>query len=402
MATIDLKYGTRPIPSNTTRPSSTFSAPEQASVSFGRRARQETRSSDRLTAARRPRQPRRNRPDRRPRRDTCRGRGQIVNLVVRRLIANGTAAHEIRIIFATGIHRKVTEAEKAAILTPFIAQRIKTLDHDPRDLMQLVTLGSTSGGIPIELNRALVDHDHVVLVGGVSFHYFAGFTGGLSRSERRNRRVRTHKLTCGTCMAMMCSRVNGGAARWCPGGGRRAGPGGRDGRRRFLRCGRRPRTGGRGGSATPSCSRTGTAGAGCSRCCRPAFLVDGRPVTLAGPAAEPTGPRRAPRPVRSRCRAHRPGSRGPAGSGSRACTTPPSSSGSGATTCGSRASSSNRSTASTTWRARARVRPRAAATHRRARRPPRRRAARRPGSPAGARPRTCSSPATRTSTSGRR
>jgi len=109
------------------------------------------------------------------RRTAC---GQVVNLVVRRLIAGGTAPHEIRIIFATGIHRNVTEAEKAAILTPFIAQRINTLDHGPRDLMQIIQLGETSGGIPIELNRALVEHDHVIILGGISFHYFAGFTGG--------------------------------------------------------------------------------------------------------------------------------------------------------------------------------------------------------------------------------
>ncbi len=106
------------------------------------------------------------------------GCGQVVNLLVRRLIANGTAAFDIRIIFATGIHRRVSDEEKAEILTPFIAQRIKTLDHAPRDLMQIVRLGKTSGGIPVELNRALVEHDHVILVGGVSFHYFAGFTGG--------------------------------------------------------------------------------------------------------------------------------------------------------------------------------------------------------------------------------
>ncbi len=104
--------------------------------------------------------------------------GQIVNLLVRRLIANGSAPHEINIIFATGIHRRVTETEKAAILTPFIAQRIKTLDHDPRDLAQIIRLGETSGGIPIELNRALTMYDRIILVGGVNFHYFAGFTGG--------------------------------------------------------------------------------------------------------------------------------------------------------------------------------------------------------------------------------
>jgi nickel-dependent lactate racemase len=106
------------------------------------------------------------------------GCGQVVNLVVRRLIANGTAAHDIRIIFATGIHRKVTAAEREAILTSFIAQRIKTLDHDPRDLVQLVHLGETSGGIPIEINRAVTEHDRVIIIGGVTFHYFAGFTGG--------------------------------------------------------------------------------------------------------------------------------------------------------------------------------------------------------------------------------
>ena len=104
--------------------------------------------------------------------------GQIVNLLVRRLIANGTMPFDIRVIFATGIHRKVTEAEKEVILTPFINQRVKTLDHNPRDLAQLVDFGETSGGIPIQLNRALTEHDHIIIVGGISFHYFAGFTGG--------------------------------------------------------------------------------------------------------------------------------------------------------------------------------------------------------------------------------
>ncbi len=104
--------------------------------------------------------------------------GQIVNLLVRRLIANGTMPFDIRIIFATGIHRRVTEAEKQAILTPFIIQRIKTLNHNARDLAQIVRLGETSSGIPIELNRALLEHDRVIIVGGITFHYFAGFTGG--------------------------------------------------------------------------------------------------------------------------------------------------------------------------------------------------------------------------------
>ncbi len=104
--------------------------------------------------------------------------GQIVNLLVRRLIANGTMPFEISIIFATGIHRPVTEEEKQEILTPFIAQRVKTLNHNARDLMQFVRLGETTDGIPVELNRALTEHDHTIIIGAINFHYFAGFTGG--------------------------------------------------------------------------------------------------------------------------------------------------------------------------------------------------------------------------------
>jgi nickel-dependent lactate racemase len=123
---------------------------------------------------------------------------QIVNLLVRRLIAAGIEPFNIRIIFATGLHRAVTAEEKSNILGPFISQRIKTLDHHPRDLMQIVKLGETSHGIPIGLNRALLEHDRVIVTGGVTFHYFAGFTGGrklvcpgLASSKTINE---THKL----------------------------------------------------------------------------------------------------------------------------------------------------------------------------------------------------------------
>lgn len=104
--------------------------------------------------------------------------GQIVNLLIRRLIAAGVLPYEISAIFATGIHRPVTENERREILTSFVAQRTPAIDHRPRDLMNIVRLGETRGGIPVELNRAVTSFDHVITVGAVTFHYFAGFTGG--------------------------------------------------------------------------------------------------------------------------------------------------------------------------------------------------------------------------------
>jgi nickel-dependent lactate racemase len=103
---------------------------------------------------------------------------QVCNLLVRRLVQLGVASTDIRIIFATGIHRKVTDAEKRELLTPFITQRVRTIDADANDASQHVTLGTTERGTPVEVNRALVEHSHVILTGAINFHYFAGFTGG--------------------------------------------------------------------------------------------------------------------------------------------------------------------------------------------------------------------------------
>ena len=106
------------------------------------------------------------------------GSAQIVNLLVRRLIENGIAAGDIAIIFATGIHRAVRPEEKAQLLTSFIAQRIRTIDHNAYDASQLIQIGTMNGGEPIEVNRALKEFSKVIVTGGVGFHYFAGFTGG--------------------------------------------------------------------------------------------------------------------------------------------------------------------------------------------------------------------------------
>lgn len=103
---------------------------------------------------------------------------QIVNLLVRRLIQSGITPSDLAIIFATGIHRPVSQEEKLELLTPFIVQRVRTIDHAAFDPSAIVLLGTTERGTPIELNSALKDFSHVVVTGAIGFHYFAGFSGG--------------------------------------------------------------------------------------------------------------------------------------------------------------------------------------------------------------------------------
>jgi nickel-dependent lactate racemase len=103
---------------------------------------------------------------------------QVVNLLVRRLIQSGVSPANLAVIFATGIHRPVTEQEKIDLLSPFIAQRVRTFNHDAYDLNSMTSLGTTQRGVPVDVNKALVEFSKVILIGGIGFHYFAGFTGG--------------------------------------------------------------------------------------------------------------------------------------------------------------------------------------------------------------------------------
>ena len=102
--------------------------------------------------------------------------GQVANLLIRRLIASGVAPFDISIIFATGIHRPVTEEEKKQILSPFIVQRVIPATKG-RAISPASSLAEHCRDT-CELNRSLVENDRVFLIGAVGFHYFAGFTGG--------------------------------------------------------------------------------------------------------------------------------------------------------------------------------------------------------------------------------
>jgi nickel-dependent lactate racemase len=103
---------------------------------------------------------------------------QVVNLLIRRLVQAGVSPANIAIIFATGIHRPVSEKEKIELLTTFVVQRVRILEHDAYDRAKLITLGQTDSGTTVEVNSALKEFSRVFLTGGVTFHYFAGFTGG--------------------------------------------------------------------------------------------------------------------------------------------------------------------------------------------------------------------------------
>ncbi|MCA9773369.1 MAG: DUF2088 domain-containing protein [Myxococcales bacterium] len=56
--------------------------------------------------------------------------------------------------------------------------RFDVVNHDARDLGGLVAVGTTSTGLRVVVNRALVEADYRIAVGVVRPHYFMGYGGG--------------------------------------------------------------------------------------------------------------------------------------------------------------------------------------------------------------------------------
>ncbi|MGE5554356.1 MAG: nickel-dependent lactate racemase [Betaproteobacteria bacterium] len=91
------------------------------------------------------------------------------------LAAAGLADHQIRVVIATGLHRAHTPDEKRALVGEAVADRVEVQDHSPADC---VSLGTTPGGLPVEVNRRVVEADLRICTGNIDPHYFAGYSGG--------------------------------------------------------------------------------------------------------------------------------------------------------------------------------------------------------------------------------
>ena len=106
------------------------------------------------------------------------GVDHILPALLQRLLAAGADPQGITILFATGIHRPVTADEQRTILGREVADRYRLVNHISGDGGEFVTVGTSSLGTAIRLNRLLAEAELKILLGAVGLHYFAGFTGG--------------------------------------------------------------------------------------------------------------------------------------------------------------------------------------------------------------------------------
>ena len=90
----------------------------------------------------------------------------------------GVRDEDMRIVFALGTHRAMTEKEMIGIVGDNVARRLKTHNIDCKDESQFVYFGTTSRGTKVSFHKLVAETDHIICTGSVTHHFFAGFGGG--------------------------------------------------------------------------------------------------------------------------------------------------------------------------------------------------------------------------------
>ncbi len=99
------------------------------------------------------------------------------------LLANleqlGVPRAAITLVVATGLHAPMRPEEFPQILPAELLGRFRAISHDATERAQLILLGQTSRGTPVQVNKLFAQADLRVVVGNLEPHQFMGFSGGV-------------------------------------------------------------------------------------------------------------------------------------------------------------------------------------------------------------------------------
>ena len=99
-------------------------------------------------------------------------------ILVAELESAGIRDEDILILSATGTHRRQTREEQIGLVTQAVYDRVRVEDHQCTEEENLAYVGTTSRGTPVWLDKRALECDHILLTGGVVFHFMAGYGGG--------------------------------------------------------------------------------------------------------------------------------------------------------------------------------------------------------------------------------
>lgn len=106
------------------------------------------------------------------------GTKEFLPVLVEELNSVGVKDEDITVVVATGTHRGHTPEEDITVCGEEMVRRLRIIQHDSRKKEDMVSLGKTSFGNEVAINKYVANADRVILTGAVTLHPFAGFGGG--------------------------------------------------------------------------------------------------------------------------------------------------------------------------------------------------------------------------------
>jgi lactate racemase len=103
---------------------------------------------------------------------------RILPILLEEIENAGVARDDITLLNGLGTHRPQTENELRAMLGDEIVEGYRCIQHDCHDSQELISIGSTSFGNAVRINRTYLEADVRILTGFIEPHFFAGFSGG--------------------------------------------------------------------------------------------------------------------------------------------------------------------------------------------------------------------------------
>jgi len=91
---------------------------------------------------------------------------------------SGLRPSNITLLIATGLHGPMSEAQMIETLTDAVVNRYEIINHRAQVQEEQVSLGATSSGMPIYVDRRYVESDLKILTGLIEAHFMAGYSGG--------------------------------------------------------------------------------------------------------------------------------------------------------------------------------------------------------------------------------
>lgn len=100
---------------------------------------------------------------------------KILPVLLNALYDIGVSKRNISILFARGSHRNMSQEEKEDLVGSEVYHSITCSDSDWDHVKEV---GITKRGTKVCIDQRVVDADHVICLGNVEYHYFAGYSGG--------------------------------------------------------------------------------------------------------------------------------------------------------------------------------------------------------------------------------